>query len=135
MALQAVQTIAPQDKVKSSGGRKGGDKFGAIAGAIGAGAIVASGGAAAPAVLGAAGTGAALGGLAGGAIRPERQASTAIERRMQTQGPQLVHSETSEKLKNSLMALHEAPAVAKRQYAQPLLTAYMTSVAQDNQRA
>lgn len=124
------------DVEKSTSGRKSGGKFGTMAGlaagAIGAGAVAATGGAALPAVIGAGAaggmTGASLGGLLGESIRPGREASTAIERRIQTQGPQPIKSDASEKLRQSLVALHDAPPEVKSQYAPTLLNAYLMSV-------
>lgn len=79
-----------------------------------------------------AGAGSALGGLLGERVRPGREASTAVERRLQGAGPQLIQSEASHKLKDSLAALREAPVEAKREYARPLLSAYLASLAKDN---
>jgi hypothetical protein len=140
MAIKQVQQVGPQDVVKSTGGRKGGGKFGTMAGlATGAalGAVVAgTGGAALPAIamggMTGAATGASLGGLIGEKIKPGREASTAIDRRIQAAGPQMVQSETSEKLKQSLMALHEAPPEVKSQYAPQLVNAYLKSLGNDN---
>ena len=139
MALQQVQQVAPQDVTKTTKARTGGGKFGTLAGlaagaALGAAAVPTGGTTAAIAMggIGGAGGGAALGGLLGEKVRPGREASTAIDRRIQSQGPQMVHSETSEKLKQSLMALHQAPPEVKQQYAPTLVNAYLTSLGKDN---
>ncbi len=106
---------------------------GGIAGGV-AGAATGPAGATVGAIGGTA-AGASLGNTLGEMIQPGRAGSTAIERRAQAPGPQMIQSESSQKLRDSLMALHEAPQQAKQQYAQPLLTAYMQSIANDNQRA
>ena len=131
MALQQVQQVAPIQRERGSSGRAGGGKWGGLAAAVGAGAIVASGGAAAPAVIGAAGTGAMLGGLAGDAVRPAREGKNAIERRIDAAGPQMIQSDTSSKLRDSLTALHQAPPAVKQQYAPPLVNAYLQSLGKD----
>jgi hypothetical protein len=142
MALQAANFIPAQDKVTTTKGRKGGGKWGTVAGLAAGAALgaltVGTGGAAAPlamAALSGGATGAGLGGMIGEAIRPTKEGSSSIERRLASLGPQMIQSDTSQKLRGSLMALHEAPPAAKQQYAQPLLSAYMTSLAKDNQRA
>jgi hypothetical protein len=63
---------------------------------------------------------------------PSRQGETAITRRLQAPGPQIVHSEQSNQLKQSLMALQQQPPEIQAQYQAPLVTAYMQSVAKDN---
>lgn len=131
MALQQVQQVAPIQRERGSSGRAGGGKWGALGGALAAGAIVASGGAAAPAVLGAAGTGAALGGLGGDMLRPAKEGKSAIERRIEAAGPQMIQSDTSSKLRDSLTALHQAPPAIKQQYAPTLANAYLQSIGKD----
>lgn len=142
MALQAVQQIAPPPKVSSSGGKKGGGMFGSVAGgiagaALAGGAAAVTGGAALPvaaAALGGAGGGMALGGMLGNAVAPAKAAS-AIERRAATiQGPQLIQSEQTAKLKDSILALHTQPPEIKQQHAPLLVNAYLTSLAGDNKR-
>lgn len=128
MALQQVQQIAPVQRERGSSGRAGGGKWGALAGAAAAGAIVASGGAAAPAVLGAAGTGAALGGLGGDMLMPAKQGQSAIERRIETIGPKMIESNQAQKLKDSILALQDAPANVKQEYGPQLMNAYLASL-------
>lgn len=140
MARNDVQYIAPQPKVSSSGGRAGGGKFGQVIGAaVGGTAGALAGAPGGPAgmvaggMAGAAG-GASLGGMVGNMVDPGREAKTAISQRIQSSGPQIVHSEQSEKLKQSLLALNTQPEPLKREYMAPLVKAYVSSIANDNQR-
>ncbi len=139
MATNSVQVIGPQDEVKTTSSKKGGGKFGTIVGgtiggAVGAiaGTVGAPGaGTVAGGIAGAAG-GAAVGGAIGEMVQPSRAGESAITRRLQSQGPQIVHSEQSEQLKQSLMAIQTQPQYIQQEYMAPLVTAYMKSVAQDN---
>lgn len=137
MALNGVSIVGPQDEVKKTGSKKGGGKMGAmIGGTVGgvAGAMAGSGtgaGMVGGAIGGAAG-GAALGERVGNMIQPAREGSSAITRRVQSTGPQVVHSPQSEQLKSSILALQQQPPAIQQQYQAPLVTAYMKSLAQDN---
>jgi uncharacterized protein YcfJ len=138
MALNSVQMIGPQDEVKKTGGKSGGGKWGkAIGGAAGG----VAGGMAAATVSGGAGTavgatsgalaGAALGEAIGNGIAPPRQESTAINRRIQSQGPQMIQSDRTAQLKQAVAALHQAPPQIQQEYAKPLVAAYMQQVSQN----
>lgn len=138
MALNSVQMIGPQDVVKEKKGKSGGGKLGQMAGlaagaAIAGGAAVATGGAALPvaaAAMGGAGGGAALGGMLGEVISPTKAASTVVDRRIQSHGPQMQQSQHAEALKQSLMALKAAPPSLQQEYGKPLVDAYVTQMAQ-----
>lgn len=140
MATNAVQFIPKEQPVKTTGGKSGGGKFGQALGMAAGGVL---GGLAAGAATGGAGTamgamggaaaGGALGSTLGEMISPSRAPTTAMERRVQSSGgPQLVHSEQSEQLKQSLMALKSQPQAVQQEYAAPLMKAYVASIAQDN---
>ncbi len=138
--LKQVDVIPRTVVSGGSKGHSGGGKFGTLGGlaagaALGA-TVAATGGAALPAIAlagaGGAATGASLGGLLGEELDKTKQGTSAIERRLDSTAPQLIHSDRSETLKQSLMALHEAPQEIRDQYAPPLLDAYMTSLHQDN---
>lgn len=139
MAFNQVQYIGPKDKVTTTPGKKGGGKLGGMAlGAVGAVAGGMAGfatggpaGAVAGGMAGAAG-GAALGERVGEMIAPGRAEASAMERKVDTQGAEVFHSEQSDKLRQSLMALNTAPPEVQAEYKAPLATAYMTSVAMDN---
>lgn len=140
MTIAPVQMVGPQDQVKTTSGRKGGSRTGQIIGGIiGGAAGAAAGTVAAPGAgtiaggIAGAGGGASLGGTIGDMISPGKQESTAVTRRIQSSGPQLYHSDRSEQIKQSLMALHSQPAEIQQQYAPPLTQAYIMSLAQDNQ--
>jgi uncharacterized protein YcfJ len=130
MAIQGIQVIGPQDKVKTRQAHEGGGKKGQMAGALVGGAIGAMGGPGG-AVAGAS-TGAAIGNVVGEGLDPSRAGNQAIERRIQTGGPQIVHSPQSEQLKQSLVAMKAQPPEIQQEYMAPLVKAYMQSVAQDN---
>jgi hypothetical protein len=55
-----------------------------------------------------------------------------MNRRVDAQGAKVFHSQQSEELKQSLMALNQAPPEMKAAYQAPLAQAYATSVAMDN---
>jgi hypothetical protein len=145
MAINTVGYVPPE-KVSTSGGKKSGGKLGGQIGAVAggvvggmAGAVVGAGAPpAAPATiaLGAAG-GAALGNglgtMIGEQVKPGREATTAIDRRAQQTSPQLIHSEQSQQLKQSLVALQQQPPEVRQQYHVPLAKAYIQSVGLDNQ--
>lgn len=137
MGQNAVQFIQRPEEVTTTKGKSGGGKWGQIAGtlggaALGAAATVATGGAAAPAIamgaLGGAGAGGALGGSLGEIIKPTKEGSTAIERRMQAMGPQMQQNNHAAQLKQSLVALQSQPDNVKAQYTKPLVDAYMTTM-------
>lgn len=137
MAMNGVQYIGPKEKVTTTGGKAGGGKWGqVIGGAIGgaAGALAAAPTGAGMVAGGIAGTagGAALGGMIGNMISPAKEGTTAIDRRIQAAGPQIQHSEQSERLKASLMSLQTQPPEIQQEYMAPLVKAYVASVAQDN---
>lgn len=149
MALAPVQYVPPPPvEVRKSKGRKGWGKEGAmVLGTVGAvaggmaGAVagVPTGGAASGpgAVIGSIGgaaAGASLGSMLGEKLRATREASTAMERRAEAPGPQLIHSDTSEKLKQSLLALQQGPEDARMEYGKPIFSAYMQSLAADNSK-
>ena len=76
--------------------------------------------------------GASLGGLVGEMVDPSKAASSVMAQRAQTQAPQMIQSETSAKLKDSIIALQKAPDPIRVEYSKPLVTAYMHSIAKDN---
>ncbi len=139
MALNAVQIVQRPDDVKTKSAHKGGGEFGSVVGGViggvaGAMAGTAAGGPGAGTVAGGmagAAGGASLGSTVGNWIDPARQESTAVSRRIQAAGPQLYHSEQSDTLKQSLMALHSQPPEVQREYAMPLTHAYLSSIAKD----
>lgn len=139
MALRQVQIMNRPDSYSTTEGKKGGGQTGqalgaAIGGAIGVaagGGLTGGTGAAAGGMAGAA-TGASLGSAIGEKINPTTQGSTAIERRIQAQQPEIVHSERSDKLKESLMALQSQPPEIQQQYLPTLTQGYIASVAEDN---
>jgi phage tail tape-measure protein len=130
MALTPVTLLAPQDKVRTSSAKKGGGTFGSVAGAIAGGAIGSAGGPAG--TLAGAAAGASLGGMIGEGLSPSKAASTAVERRLQSPGPQMIQSDNTSKLKQSIVALQQTPPEVRAEYSKPLVTAYMASVAQDH---
>ncbi len=139
MAYNQVQYVPPPPVEKKSGGKKGGGAFGAaVVGAIGgvvgglAGAATGGPAGAAAGAMGGAAGGAGLGQMLGNAIMPAKGPSTSIERRMEAAGPQVMQSEQTQKLKQSITALHSQPDQVKQQYASPLVQAYMVSLANDN---
>ena len=132
MAVNGVQVVGPVAKGGSSGkesGAKKGQVIGSVIGGVAGG--VASGGNPAAAMAGAS-AGGTLGGMAGDRIQPAQQGSSAMQRRIDQSAPQLVHSEQSEQLKQSLMALKQQAPEIQQQYAAPLVKAYVQSIAQDN---
>lgn len=141
MAIKQVDLIAPtpahtEGKIKKGGGELG-QKLGLLAGAlIGGAATVATGGAAAPVALAAlsgAGTGAGVGGMIGEKIKPTKEMKGAIDRRAELlRAPQLIQSESTQKLRESIMALHTQPDSVKQEYAPTLVNAYLTSLQRDN---
>ncbi len=135
MALNAVQTVARPDDVSTSKGKSGGGKTGSMIGAAIGGTVGAIAGAGTPASIaggiGGAAGGAALGNTIGNWIDPAKEGSTAVTRRIQASGPQIFHSEQSDTLKQSLMALHTQPPAVQKEYAMPLTQAYLSSIAKD----
>ena len=142
MALTAIERRQRPDVVTTTGGRQGGGKTGAMAG-LGAGAVL--GGLAAAAVPGAApaaiamgavggaGAGSSLGGMLGEKVKPTQEASSAMQRRAVAQAPQQING--SEKIKEAIMALHEAPPDAQQQYAPQLVQGYLASLAKERNGA
>tara|TARA_R110000868_G_scaffold9394_1_gene46901 strand:- start:5984 stop:6406 length:423 start_codon:yes stop_codon:yes gene_type:complete len=134
--LRPIQITPKVERSAGSSGSEGSAKMGQLAGAaLGAAAIIGTGGAATPAVgavLGGAATGSALGGLVGGAADPGKAGTSAMERRLDSTQPQFIHSEKSDALKQSLMALHEAPQEVRNQYGPQLVNAYLSSLHNDN---
>ena len=137
MAIRGVNIVQPQDEVQTKKARKGGGEIGTAIGAVAGGVVGAMAGTATGgpgwgtaqgAMLGASGGG-SLGGQIGERISPSRQESTAITRRMAAPGMQPMQSENSETLKQSIMALRTQPPEIQKEYAKPLVDAYMTSVA------
>jgi hypothetical protein len=137
MAINPVELRLRQETGTTTGARKGGGQFGTMAGLVGGaalgGAAAAVPGAAPAAIamgaLGGAGGGSALGGMLGEKVKPSSEGTTAIDRRIQAQSTPQVSG--SEKLRDSIMALHEAPPEIKQQYAQPLVSAYFASLAKE----
>lgn len=137
MAIKPVEMIAP---VETSGkkARKGGGGLGQALGmaagaALAGGAVAATGGAALPiaaAAMGGAAGGAGLGQLIGDKLSPGRADSTAMTRRM-TQQPQLMQSEQTQKLRESILALHSQPPEVQEQHAPTLVQAYLKSLGND----
>lgn len=132
MAINAVEYIAPKDKVTKTRSHTGGGKFGQVAGAA-IGGVAGSGGGPAGAIAGAA-AGASLGGMLGEIIDPSKHGTTAIQRKIGAAGPQVIHSTQSEQLKSSLLALQQQPPAIQQEYKAPLVKAYVTSLAMDNQK-
>lgn len=141
MAISSVQ-YNPVQKAIETREKKGGGGIGQAAGlvagaALAGGAAAATGGTALPiaaAAMGGAGGGAALGGMLGEKISPSRQGSTAMDRRMSAAGPQLIQSEPTKRLRESIMALNGQPDDIKQQYGPTLVNGFMSSLAQDNKR-
>jgi hypothetical protein len=138
MAIKQVEMLAPVVTTGQSG-RKGGGGIGQIVGLLGGaalagGAAAATGGAALPiaaAAMGGAGGGAALGQLVGEKISPT-QASTAMERRATLQQPALMQSEQTQKLRDSVLALHSQPPEIQAQFAPTLVHGYLQSLVNDS---
>lgn len=138
MALNSVQ-YRPPDQTKVVGAHEGGGRTGqiiggAVGGVAGGMAGFATGGpagAVAGGIGGAAG-GAALGGTIGNMVAPPSAGTTAIDRRLSMQQPQLFHSDRSEALRQSLIALSQQPQELKDAYSQPLIAAYVSSLANDH---
>jgi outer membrane lipoprotein SlyB len=142
VALRPDQYIAPAPETKTSGGKKGGGRFGQAVGAVAGGVI---GGMAAGAATGGAATGwgvaqGAMLGTAAGAgvgqalgekVRPTVEATTAIERRAEAGQPQLMQSERTQKLKESIMALQSQPEAMRLELGKPLVAAYVKSYQDD----
>ena len=145
MAIKPIE-FAPQEVAVGSKGRKGGGKFGqklgmtagaVIGGAIGgtAGSIVPGAGTALGVAAGSAmgaTAGAGLGSMLGEMVRPGRADTSAIERRAQGPIANFVHSDTSEQLKDSLLALKQAPQEVRYEYGKPLMAGYLASLSRDN---
>ncbi len=131
MAVQNVQFMGPNDKQTTVQGKQGSGKFGQAAGALLGGVAGGAAGGPGGAIAGAS-TGASLGGMAGNALDPAVADKTAIQRRIQSSGPQYQQSENTMKLKDSVLALRTQPPEIQQQYAPPLVQAYVTSLAHDN---
>jgi hypothetical protein len=152
VAIKPVEMIAPAPVVKEKKARKGGGGLGQAIGmaagaALGgvAGTYLAPGagtaaGAKTGALIGAAGvgaiggavSGASLGGMIGEKVKPTREGSSnAMERRVMGT-PQLMQSERTQKLRESVMALHSQPPEIQQQHAPTLVQAYLKSLQDDN---
>lgn len=131
MAFQGVQVVSAPGVATGKKGREGGGKEGQMLGAAVGGIVggMASGGSGA---MTGASAGAGLGAMAGQAVDPGQANTQAMQRRVDSAGPQIVHSEQSEKLKQSLMALQSQPPEIQQQYQAPLVHAYIKSIAMDN---
>lgn len=138
MAQQQVAFIPPSVTTPGKKAKSGGGQFGQAAGAVIGGVIggvagaAAGGVGAAPGALGGAAAGAGLGGALGNAIDPARGGQDAITRRLESQAPQIQHSQQSEALKQSLLSLQTQPPEIQKEYAPPLVQAYVASIARDN---
>lgn len=139
MAISQVQIMNRPDKYSSTEGKKGGGQTGQAIGAVLGGVVGGMAGSttANPAgvyagAMGGAATGASLGSAIGEKINPTTEGTTAIDRRIQSQQPDIVHSERSEKLKQSLVALQSQPPEIQQQYLPTLTQGYIASVADDN---
>lgn len=137
MAIQPVAMIGPeQEEVVVKKGRQGwgkaGSAIGSVVGGV-AGAMAGSGwGSVAGATGGAAG-GAAFGNMVGEKLRPSQAQETAMERRLGAQAPQMMQSEQTERLKQSILALQSQPLDVQREYSKPLVEAYIASYGMQNQ--
>ena len=129
MALVGVRPT--QSRQEIVGAHKGGAQTGQLAGAAIGGAVGAYFGGPAGAVGGAT-AGGNLGGMVGNAVAPAKE-GTAIDRRVASQAPaEVYHSERSDQLRQSLAALNTQPPEIQQQYSQPLVTAYLSSLANDH---
>lgn len=134
MAFRQVAIIEPTEEKVVQKARKGwgkagqalGAAVGGVIGGVAAGASTGGAGTAAGAMAGAA-TGASLGGMVGERLRSTREGQTAIERRAMA-APQMVQSESAEKLKQSISALSTQPPDVQKQYMKPLIEAYATTI-------
>jgi hypothetical protein len=79
-------------------------------------------------------TGAGLGSAMGEMASPGRAGQQAMARRAEMVEPQIRHSEQSATLRDSILALEQAPPEIKAQYSKPLAEAYMQSLVADNAR-
>jgi hypothetical protein len=124
VAFSQVEFVAPKVKTRSTPAKTGGGREGMAIGM----ALGAAGG------PGAAMTGGALGNTLGEALVPGTPASqsSAMNRRVDAQGAKVFHSKQSDELKQSLLALNQAPPEMQAAYKAPLAQAYATSVALDN---
>lgn len=140
MARVGLDIMQPQQQAMAGrvGGGGLGQQLGLLAGAgigymaapVVAPAVAPTLGAALGGALTGAATGAGLGSLLGEAVKPSQQAT--MGQRAQMAQPQLVHSEQSNALRDSLVALKDAPDDVQTKYA-PILTAgYVKSVIHDN---
>ena len=133
--IKQVQFEGPVIKSSGSRGKSGGSKFGSIAGAaiggtiggLAAGAATGGMGTAQGAMMGA-GAGAGLGGMVGNLISPAKAAQEAMSRRVELSQPQMAQSESSQKLRQSILALHQAPQPVRDEYGPQLVNAYLTSL-------
>ncbi len=137
MALTQVR--APQQGQEVVGVKKGGGSTGAAIGAVIGGVAGGIAGYASGNVPGAivgatsgAGGGGALGEKIGNAVDKPSQ-GTAIDRRVASQAaPEMYHSERSDALRQSLVALNNAPPEMQQQYGGHLVSAYLSSLANDH---
>ncbi len=135
MAIKPVAIVGPQAVVKETKAKKGGGEIGQTLGMVAGGIVggLATGGAGA---IGGAAAGGALGATIGEKISKSTPAMEAIERRAQvSEGPQMVTTPESEKLKESLQALRTQPLEIQQQHAPILVEAYTTSLARANPKS
>lgn len=133
MGLQQVNFQPKVVTDPGSSGHEGLGKWGQIAGlAAGTALAVGTAGIAAPAAIGLMAGGAGLGGTVGGIVDPAKADQAAMQRQAQAGQTQLLHSEQSQQLRDSLMALHEAPPEITNQYGPQLMQAYVQSLHNDN---
>jgi phage tail tape-measure protein len=133
VTLRQVAFEAPAPQVTEKKAKKGGGAFGqaagaVVGGAIGAAAGMATGGAAtAQGALVGASAGGALGQTIGNMADPARSGSTAMARRAELAQPEMIQSDSRDKIKEALLALHQQPPEIKQEYAPVLLNAYLKS--------
>jgi hypothetical protein len=136
VAIKPVEMIAPvdtQQKKSRKGGGGIGQAIGGVVGGVAGGVAGIPGGPAAIAGGAIAGTaaGASVGGMIGERIKPTREgSSTAMQRRVMGT-PQMMQSERTQKLRESILALHQQPPEVQQQYAPTLVQGYLKSLADD----
>lgn len=134
MPLNQVQVISPQQQAMQRRVNKGGGDIGSKIGMVAGGVIGGMAGGPLGAAAGAQ-TGAGFGSMVGEQVKPTTTEDVgAMDRRMASagvSGPQQVGSNHTEELKQSLMALKEAPEPMQREYTKPLMTAYVYSASKN----
>lgn len=139
MAYKQVAIVEPKPKEtviqrRREGGGKLGRDIGGVVGGVAGGVVgMASGGPAGAAVGAMGGTvaGANFGSMIGERIKPTREEKTAIDRRVNSQAPQMMQSDSTEKLKQSIMALQSQPPEVRQEYMKPLIEAYAMQAKQN----